>query len=361
MRLLVLATDYPDNTGRISLYYIHTRNVFYVKNGINVDVINFAAKESYTKNGVNVITYEEFKKRKDYNYDLLILHAANLRNHYRFLKKYGKKFKKHVYFFHGHEVLMCSKVYSKPYNYMHKKGTIIKDLYDTVKLKIWHNYFLKTNYKNHYIFVSEWMKEQFEKWVKIDPKTIANNSTITYNSIDKEFTNSQYETSGKKEYDFITIRGNLDGSKYSIDIVNELAKSNPKEKFLVIGKGKFFNYNKKAENLKWIDANLNHQQIIKYLNKTKCALMPTRTDAQGLMACEMASFGIPLITSDIPVCHEIFGNFKNVSFINNNVKTNRLKEHLKSISKYANVAPNSYHLSVTGKKEINYLKKILEK
>ena len=33
--------------------------------------------------------------------------------------------------------------------------------------------------------------------------------------------------------------------------------------------------------------------------------------------CEMASFGIPLITSDVPVCHEVLGRFANVRFIAN--------------------------------------------
>lgn len=45
--------------------------------------------------------------------------------------------------------------------------------------------------------------------------------------------------------------------------------------------------------------------------------MPTRTDAQGLMMCEMAAFGIPVITSDIPVCHEVFDGAENVYFIRN--------------------------------------------
>ena len=74
----------------------------------------------------------------------------------------------------------------------------------------------------------------------------------------------------------------------------------------------YFDIYEKAKNIEWLDKTCNHNEIIKLLNEAKCALMPTRTDAQGLMACEMATFGIPLITSDIPVCHEIFDEFKNV-------------------------------------------------
>jgi glycosyltransferase involved in cell wall biosynthesis len=43
--------------------------------------------------------------------------------------------------------------------------------------------------------------------------------------------------------------------------------------------------------------------------------MPTRTDAQGVMMCEMATFGMPVITSDMDVCHEVLGEFDNVRFI----------------------------------------------
>ena len=46
--------------------------------------------------------------------------------------------------------------------------------------------------------------------------------------------------------------------------------------------------------------------------------MPTRLDAQGVMACELASFGMPLITSDIGICRDVFSSFKNVRYIKNN-------------------------------------------
>ncbi|MNG18178.1 hypothetical protein D3C84_1022140 [compost metagenome] len=35
------------------------------------------------------------------------------------------------------------------------------------------------------------------------------------------------------------------------------------------------------------------------------------------MSCEMATFGIPLITSNIDVCKEIFSGMPNVALINN--------------------------------------------
>src|SRR5699024_6437614 len=55
-------------------------------------------------------------------------------------------------------------------------------------------------------------------------------------------------------------------------------------------------------------------------NQSRCALIPTRVDAQGVMACEMATFGIPVITSDIDVSTEVFDSFSNVGFISNEEK-----------------------------------------
>lgn len=48
--------------------------------------------------------------------------------------------------------------------------------------------------------------------------------------------------------------------------------------------------------------------------------MLTRRDTQGVMSCELATYGIPLITSDIPVCHEIFDDFEHVYYLNNDLR-----------------------------------------
>lgn len=329
MKVLVLVEDYPSKISK-ALMYVHVRNKYYKKKGLQVTVLNFRAKKNYNIDGVDVITLNEYKSNcNKYKDCLLVVHAPNLKHHYIFLKKYQRNFEHLVFFFHGHEVLKINKVYSKPYKYV-KQNTIKKvmqNIYDNIKLYIWKRYYTKIAYKSYFIFVSKWMYNEFLKWTKIKPKVIENKYSITYNGIGEEFEKLCYDNGKEKKYDFITIRANLDGSKYSIDIVNELAKLNPQKTFLVIGKGKFFEYNKKAENLIWMDKLLNHTEIIELLNDSKCALMPTRTDAQGLMMCEMATFGIPLITSNIPVCHEIFDKFQNVELINNNnIKENDLTE-----------------------------------
>lgn len=335
MRLLVLATDYPQKNESTALMYIHTRNKYYVQNGIDVTVLNFKAKNNYTIDNVKVITLREYEKNNN-SYDILVAHAPNLRNHYVFFKKYDRRFSTIVFFFHGHEVLKTSEIYPKPYSFRKtssKLSVITHRLYDICKLKIWKKYFIRNMPISHFVFVSKWMYDMFIKYVQIDPKLLQGRKHIIYNSVGKCFETNYYDPASKKNYDFITIRNNLDGSKYAIDIVTKIALANSKYRFCVVGKGEFFNYFDKPDNLEWINKNLSHNEIIDYLNKSYCALMPTRADAQGVMACEIATFGIPIITSNIEVCREVFEGFRNVEYFDNESKETNIEILFKKIKK----------------------------
>jgi glycosyltransferase involved in cell wall biosynthesis len=191
---------------------------------------------------------------------------------------------------------------------------------------------------------------------------IENHYSITYNSVGSFFEKEDFNIESKKEYDFITIRANLDGSKYCIDLVNQMAKNNPEFRFLIIGRGRFFEYNDIALNIEWINTYLTHGEIIRYLNLSRCALMPTRTDAQGLMMCEMATFGMPLITSDIPVCSEVFDSFTNVRFINNNDVSISLKQLLEELERGLPYSKNSKYFAMnTAEKELLLFKTLISK
>lgn len=321
MNILVLATNYTVPNEAIASHFIHSRNKQYLELGIELDVISFAAKNDYILDGINVYTYETFKNSLvDKDYDILLSHAPNLRNHYKFLIKHGNSFKNLIFYFHGHEVLKTSKIYPKPYNYTKKDSFIyylFRKVYDLFKLFFWRKYFQRVANKSQFVFVSRWMYDMFIRFVKINTIEIEDRIHIIYNCIGKVFEDNKYDKNCFKNYDFITIRNMLDKSKYGIDIVTRIAKNNPQYKFCVAGKGNFYKYYEKPDNLEWINKNLTHEEIMDFLNRSKCALLPTRADAQGVMACEMATFGIPLITSDIDVCKEVFEGFKNVDFIDN--------------------------------------------
>lgn len=319
MKLLVLAEDYPDNNGKVSLMYIHTRNLYYLKKGIEVTVLNFRAKSDYDFEGIKVLCPSSYEE-KFRSYDLLVLHAANLKHHFLFLLRYHNRFKKLLFFYHGHEVLKINKVYPKAFPYVKKMifKSFVQNVYDAFKLFVWRCYLPRIMHKSHLIFVSNWMLDEFLKWTHIPQSIIQDRFSIIYNCVGQMFKENAYDEGCRKEYDFVTIRANLDGSKYSVDVVNTLANNSPDMKFLVVGKGEYFSKNQKSSNITWIDDTLSHEKILTMLQSARFALMPTRTDSQGLMMCEMAAFGIPVVTSDIPVCHEVFDSFDNVYFIDNN-------------------------------------------
>ena len=356
-KVLVATADYPNNQGSIAMMFVHTRNKYYLSQGIDVTVLNFAAKQEEVVDGIPVISLESYKKNQSH-YDILICHAPNLRNHFLFLKKFGKCFDSFMFFFHGHEVMRINQAYSEPYPYV-KPSRIklfLQDIYDTIKLTVWRRFYPKVAKKSLFVFVSHWMLDEFVKWTRIPLHKIQKNVRITYNCIGKAFEDAEFDCSTSKEYDFFTIRGNLDGSKYAIDIVNRLAKNNPKLTFLVVGRGQYFHHDPKADNIIWKNQTMTHDEIIACANASRCALMPTRTDAQGLMACELASLGMPLITSNIDVCHEVFEDFPNISYISNETPKIDLAEYLTDLEKNEPYSKNTkYYNRNTSQVEIEMI------
>ena len=320
MKVLVLTAKYPQNNGTHERMFVHVRNLYYLKKGIEVTVLNFASTEDYVIDGIRVITKKTYE-RENNNYDILISHASNLRNQFLFLIKHDWKFKKNVFFFHGHEVLYLNKEYPQPYAFVKSKSKLrycFQDMYDFIKVHIWRYYYKKVAAKSYYVFVSNWIKSKFHEYVGLNDIDLNDHCAIINNSIGAAFENKEYDVACEKIYDFITIRSDLDGSKYGVDIVVNLAEKNPDSKFLLIGKGKYFDYNSKPSNLKWINRTMNHEEMFQFLDQSKCALLFTREDTQGVMTCELAAYGMPVITSNIDVCHEFFDGMPNVALVENN-------------------------------------------
>ena len=212
--------------------------------------------------------------------------------------------------------------------------------------------------KSELIFVSNWIYHRFLYYVHMNPQILENHVHIINNSVGEIFEKKSYDVKSKKEYDFITIRGSaLDKGKYGIDIVTELAKNNPKMKFLVVGKGEFYNHVEKPKNIEFINGYLKHGEMLDYLNKSRCALLPTRQDTQGVMTCEMATYGMPTITSDIEVCREIFANFTNVSLISNegNDKLDKIVDNLSKNLPYEK--NETYFAKNTIQKEVELIRR----
>lgn len=316
MKVLVISQAYPDENNPYQLMYVHNRNRYYSCLGDEVTVLSFQAKVDYEYEKIKVITEKSLKKINIDKFDAYIFHAPNLKNHLRFFI-YNKKslINKSVFFFHGHEILDYTKYY---YGDMSQSGiSFTRTIYEKLKISILRRFLNYYSDCLKLVFVSNWLKAQFDLNLRISADSF--DSYVINNSIGCTFETKKWDAHRDKEYDFITIRP-LSELKYAVDVVVDIAKENPEKKFLIIGKGNLFNFLSKPDNVTHIDSFVTPNEIPSLLDKSRCALMPTRLDAQGVMVCEMASYGMPVITSDIEVCKEMFNDFGNVCYLNNEEK-----------------------------------------
>ncbi|MFD1244751.1 glycosyltransferase [Paralysiella testudinis] len=314
-KLLVITESYPSHKNIYNMGFVHSRNIEYLKLGVSVDVLSFSAEENYTFEGIEVLKRNSINIRDLAQYDCVVSHAPNIRNHILFLWQSFKYIRKVAFIFHGHEALKINDYYPRIYPWERKN--IIKnwsqDLYDYFKLKIMRLSINHFSHKLKLIFVSNWMKDNALKCLgSINTDKIY----IINNPINQAFVNQNFNADCAKKGDFITIRP-LDNSKYGIDLVVALAENNPQYTFTIYGKGQYFQHLPKPKNIFHISDFVHQKDIPELLNSYRYAIMPTRLDAQGVMMCEMAVYGIPMIISDLPVCHEMLDYYSNCVFVKN--------------------------------------------
>ncbi len=363
MRILVLTQEYPSTNFIYKNHYVHTRLKTYINEGHSVIVLSFSEKNEYVFENINVKSRKKFKESFSVSeFDVVIVHAPNLRNHFRFLLL-NNLYKKVVFVIHGHEVLKRSNYYPEPFDFMKSKYYPIKkwfnNFYDYFKLKYLKSYFEKgiSRGKFSFIFVSQWMKDEFLRNIKLSKNQLEHLSNIIPNPIGEEFLNNSYDATSDKVADFITIRP-IDRSKHSIDIVKTIAVKNPNKIFHVYGEGNYFKHNEQPENLIVFSEFIHHSKLPEILNKYKCALMPTRLDSQGVMMCEMATYGIPVVTSNLPICNEMLSEFNNICFINNNDIIFNADTFINSISNFG-VNKSKFSSEKTILKEIKFIDRIV--
>lgn len=317
--VFILCQDYPSDSNKYAMAFVHPRVKGYIEAGLQAAVISFATSHDYIYDGVNIYTVKEgLNKIKKESQIVLISHAPNIKKHLLFICRIWRYVYRLIFFFHGHEILSTKNYYPKPYIFNKKSNDEYVKLqaYDYIKLpimKLFLKCFLKSR-KCDLVFVSQWMLQAGSVSLGIKFTKFPNIYVIN-NSINPYIKEGGYSYNNAKG-DFITIRP-LDQSKYAIDLVVEFARKHPLYSFHIYGKGDYFKYNDKPNNVSIYNDFLSPKDIPTILDSYKYALMPTRLDAQGVMMCEMAVYGIPTIVSDISVCHEMLDQYENVLFVSN--------------------------------------------
>ncbi|MGE3724316.1 MAG: glycosyltransferase [Candidatus Sericytochromatia bacterium] len=317
MRVLVLVQAYPSQQKPYNQAYVHARVLHYLKQGWQIDVLSFACKEKYTFEGVQIWPQSALKKGSR-PYDVWVSHAPNLRNHLRLILQWRKYWQRLVWVVHGHEVLIKHNYYPAPYPWLPQPSWLKQSAdraYDTLKVQILARFLehYLPKQKLHLIFVSHWMKTAFETCVPLSSPLTPSQFSIIANPVHPLFLENTWAPPLLPAADFVTIRP-LDEPKYAVDLVYQLAQNNPNIQFHLYGQGRFFQYHPPLPNLTWFDRFCTQAELPSLLANYRAALMPTRLDAQGVMVCEMATLGIPVLTSDLPICREMLKDFPRTGF-----------------------------------------------
>ena len=319
MKILVVCQDYPRVDNKSVMAFVHSRNLYCKELKHSVEVLSFQCDSSYLWDGISVFPESDFSKDRLRRYDATFLHMPNLRNGLRFLWRYRSALVRPCLVIHGHELLNWTRYVPKlrdlsPSESMRRGG---HRAYDEAKLLVW-RWFFKTQQlpKLRVLFVSQWMKEQAERSLQMSFDALGIPNTIVHNPIHPAFVRNTFDPHRNKIADFVTIRS-FDDPKYGLDIVREIAFKHPAHSFHVFGEGEFFRCNPPPENLKVFYQRFAQIDLPSHLNKYGCALLPTRVDSQGVFMCEVASMGMPILVSDLAICREMVGDFKNVGFFAN--------------------------------------------
>jgi glycosyltransferase involved in cell wall biosynthesis len=190
-------------------------------------------------------------------------------------------------------------------------------VYDEVKLPVL-TFFLRrwlAEGRCDLVFVSSWFRTQFEKFVKLDSRLLDGRSHVIPNGVNPGVLAGRHDPVEPRAT-AVTIR-QLDEPKYGIDVTIEIARRNPEASVHVLGRGRYLTVHPPPPNVELAGGFAAPRELPATLDRYSCALLPTRFDTQGVLACEVAAYGMPLVTSDIEICREVLGGFDGVHLIDN--------------------------------------------
>jgi hypothetical protein len=318
MKNLILAENYPHPDHPETQAFIHTRCLYYKDQNLKFEVLSFRAEDDYLIDGIKVNSAKNFELKDDL--EICIVHAPNLRNHIRFLIKNSNRIKKILFIFHGFEGLLTAHRTSAPSwkNALLLLRYFVQSFYDILKLPLLRASLLriKKQIPCHFVFVSKSLQEEIKIDLKVDEEFFKPYEIIN-NPINPIFYEKQY-VDNVDHNDVVCLRP-FDDLKYGVDLFIEIARKFPERRFFLFGKGCSLDNRSLPTNLFVTKRFFKADEIPSLLAQYKAAILFTRWDSQGILACEFAAYGIPLLVSDLPICREMLAGMDNVRFVPNSL------------------------------------------
>lgn len=356
-KVLILCQNYPSNKNPFSQPFIHSRLKAYLEH-YEVTVLSFAATENYVFDGIKVLSEKEYKTQmQGLSFDVVVSHAPNIRNHQRFLIQNFYVYTHLIFVFHGYEVIdILKRVYSQPTVLPFKESLPLHyKIYHKIKLPIT-RLFLEVISKfkpTQFIFVSQTLLDEVKDDLMTGSLFAGTNTHVINNPINPVFNQNHFLPESK--FDFVCIRP-FDDPKYGVDLFLKIAEKNPQFTFHLYGKGNLPEMKALPANVTIFKSFILPSDFPKLLKQYRAAILPTRWDSQGIMACEIAAFGMPLLTSDLPVCREFLSSYPNVTLIKNNIFTD--VDLQSTPMREFKPLKISYGFEATAKKEIDLISRL---
>ncbi|MCV3482717.1 FkbM family methyltransferase [Campylobacter sp. CNRCH_2014_0184h] len=314
---LVLTKQYPSYDDLYKYGFLHSRIKAYKEKGVLVDVFRLSNTQRYECRefeDIDVMTASNDVLEETLasgQYDHILIHFLD-KNMWNVLEKFVDKIKITVWI-HGAEIQIWQRREFEFERYSEMEIQRQKKLSDQ-RVKFWTKIF-NANYKNmHFIFVSEYFKNESLSDLRVVLKP--NQYTIIHNPIDT----SMFDYLPKSPNDrkkILSIRP-FTSRKYandlSIEAIFELSKRDffKDLEFFIAGDGVLFDeLTSKLNSFKNIiiyRGFLTQKEISNLHKQYGIFLNPTRMDAQGVSRDEAMSSGLVPITNNIAAVPEFVDN-----------------------------------------------------
>ncbi len=144
------------------------------------------------------------------------------------------------------------------------------------------------------------------------PKVVAQKIVPVYEGVGEKFTDSRLQTTEKTQSKILFYTGSLYPHKNVMLIVKALQKLPGYELYISSSRSVFVeNFLKQVADLGMSErvhhlGRLSDEELVHWYKKSTALIQPSFSEGFGLTGIEAMAIGLPVLTSDIPVFHEVY-------------------------------------------------------